>query len=380
MKRPPSPHLPEVARLFTRLGITAFGGPAAHIALMHEETVKRRKWLTDRDFLDLIGITNLIPGPNSTEMAMSLGYRRAGWPGLFVAGTCFILPAFAIVLALAWSYTRYGTTPVAINVFTGVKPVIIAVILQALWILGRKAIRGPEGIAIGLASLVAYLYGVNEIAVLLFGASASLIWAAAKHSIGPIAPVLVLPLLATPTVGLAIQPYGVTTLFWAFLKIGSVLYGSGYVLLAFLHSEFVLRLGWLTEQQLIDAIAIGQVTPGPVFTAATFIGYILGGVTGSLAASVAIFLPSFFFVALTSPLLPRLRNLTWAHPLLDGLNVASLSLMAVVTWRLGEASLSNGCAIGVTLVALVLLIRFNVNTTWLIVGGAALGLLQGGVL
>ena len=380
MNKPPTPHLSEVAWLFTRLGITAFGGPTAHIALMHEEMVKRRNWLTDRDFLDLIGVTNLIPGPNSTEMAMSLGYRRAGWPGLFVAGTCFILPAFAIVMALAWSYTRYGASPEALNLFSGVKPVIIAIILQALWVLGRKAIRGPEGLAIGIASLAAYLYGVSEIAVLLFGAATGLIWTAAKRSIRPPLAMVVLPLLGAPMVGLAIQPYGVATLFWSFLKIGSVLYGSGYVLLAFLHTEFVVRLGWLTDQQLIDAIAIGQVTPGPVFTAATFIGYILGGVTGSFVASVAIFLPSFFFVALTSPLLARLRNLTWAHPLLDGLNLASLSLMAVVTWRLGEASLLNGYAIGVTLVSLALLIRFNVNTTWLIVGGAALGWLQGFLL
>lgn len=372
----PSPHnLGEVARFFLRLGFTAFGGPAAHIALMHDELVKRRKWLDEQRFLDLLGATNLIPGPNSTEMAIHLGFGRAGWAGLVTAGACFILPAVSIVLALAWAYGQYGTTPAAGWLLYGVKPVVIAVVLQALWGLGRKAVKGPLTAVVGMAALALYFWQVNEIALLLLGGLVVMLaqnWQRLRP--GQKTPLLaLLPGLALPAIAAA-APVNLGVLFLTFLKIGSVLYGSGYVLLAFLRSDLVVQLGWLTDQQLIDAIAIGQVTPGPVFTTATFIGYVLAGLPGAAAATLGIFLPSFFFVAISNPLIPRIRNSPWAGGVLDGVNVASLGLMAAVTWQLGRASLIDPLTIGLAVVSAVLLLRFKVNSTWLVLGGAAAGL------
>jgi chromate transporter len=372
-----SQRLSEVAALFLKLGLTAFGGPAAHIAMMHEETVKRREWLSDQEFLDLVGATNLIPGPNSTEMAIHVGFLRAGWLGLIVGGMCFIIPAMIIVMALAWVNVQFGSTPQVEWLLYGVKPVVIAIIVQALWNLGQKAVRSTLTAVVGLAVLVLFFWGINEIALLFAGGLLVMIAAniqrLRKLAAGAflVPPAAGLFTLAVPA--LVSVPFGLPLLFLTFLKNGSVLYGSGYVLLAFLHADFVVRFGWLTNQQLIDAVAIGQVTPGPLFTTATFIGFILGGIPGVLLATLGIFLPSFILVAISNPLIPRIRNSAWVSSLLDGVNVASLGLMVAVTWQLGSTSLIDPLAILIALVSLGLLIRYKVNSTWLIAGGAITG-------
>ncbi|GJQ34635.1 MAG: chromate transporter [Anaerolineaceae bacterium] len=363
-------NLIEVVQLFLKLGFTAFGGPAAHIGIMHDEVVKRRKWLTDEEFLDLLGATNLIPGPNSTEMTIHIGYLRAGWMGLIAGGLCFILPATFIVLGLSWLYVQYGTTPEAEWLMYGIKPVVIAIIAQALWTLGSKAFKSNWLALIGLTVFTLYFFGFNEIALLFAGGFAFLIFANIQR-LRKVQPAFLLPLG-----GAALMqsiPFNLSTLFLTFLKIGSVLYGSGYVLLAFLRNDFVLRLGWLTDQQLIDAVAIGQVTPGPLFTAATFIGYILGGTSGALLATLGIFLPSFLFVAISNPLIPKIRNSTWAGSLLDGVNASSLGLMAAVTVQLSFSSLTDFPTALIAVVSLILLLRFKINSTWLISGGALAG-------
>lgn len=370
----------QVVLLFLRMGFTAFGGPAAHIAIMHDEVVVRRKWLTAEEFLDLVGATNLIPGPNSTEMAIHIGFLRAGWPGLILGGACFILPAVGMVLALAWVYVRYGTTPQAGWLLYGIKPVVIAIILQALWTLGKKAIKGLFLLVVGLAVFGLYFAGVNELVLLLAGGlvvmAGSNLQRLPKGASGAVFfPVVgALKWLGLPAV--ASTAFGLPLMFLTFLKIGAILYGGGYVLLAFLHSDFVVRYGWLTSQQLLDAVAVGQVTPGPLFTTATFIGYLLGGVKGGLLATLGIFLPSFIFVALSNPLIPKIRNSLWVRGLLDGVNAASLGLMAAVTWALGRASLVDPLTILLALAALILLLRFKLNTTLLIAGGALIGLVR----
>lgn len=364
----------QIAGLFLRLGITAFGGPAAHISVFHDEVVERRKWLTDQEFLDLLGATNLIPGPNSTEMAIHIGFVRAGWIGLVLAGTCFILPAMLIVIGLSWLYVQYGNLPQARWIMYGIQPVVIAIIIQALLGLGRKAIKGVLLALIGTLSLILYFLNFNPILILLIGGVLALLAQQAvhiRHHIRGIFPhflsLNLIPLLSS-------QPYSLWILFFTFLKIGAVLYGSGYVLFAFLYAEFVEKLGWLTQQQLIDAIAIGQVTPGPVFTSATFIGYILGGLSGAVIATVGIFLPSFIFVAMSNPLIPKIRNSSWAGSFLDGVNVASLGLMAGVTWLLGRGSFPDLITAAIGVISLVLLLKFKINSTWLILGGLLIGL------
>jgi chromate transporter len=375
----PNPHGPagEVARLFFKLGCIAFGGPAAHIALMREEVVRQRRWLDDQSFLDLLGATNLIPGPNSTEMAIHIGYVRAGWRGLILAGTLFILPAMLIVLALAWAYVRFGNLPQAEWLLYGIKPVILAVVLQALWSLSKTAVKGPLTAVIGIGALALYFIGVNEIALLIVGglivlAARTLLRGVQLRSMGW----LLAP--GAPLLGGMLQtaePVSLVRLFGIFLKIGSVLYGSGYVLLAFLRSDLVLRTGWLTDQQLLDAVAIGQFTPGPVFTTATFIGYVVAGVPGALLATLGIFLPSFFFVALIHPLVGRVRSSRWAGPLLDGVNVASLGLMAAVTLQLGRSAIIDPLTAGLALVAAVLLVRYKINSAWLVLAGGVIGVM-----
>jgi chromate transporter len=364
-------HLAEVAALFLRLGFTAFGGPAAHIAIMHDEVVTRRKWLTDEQFLDLLGATNLIPGPNSTEMAIHIGYVRAGVMGLIVGGLCFIAPAMLIVLALAWLYVEFGTAPQLQWLLYGIKPVVIAVIAQALWTLGSKALKNFPLVLIGISAFALYFLGINEIALLFAGGLVFMFFANYQRlSTLNIATILPFSSLVLTQVSV---PFSLPVLFLTFLKIGSVLYGSGYVLLAFLRADFVLRLGWLTDQQLLDAIAIGQVTPGPVFTAATFIGYILGGTSGAMLATLGIFLPSFIFVAISNPLIPRIRNSTWMSSLLDGVNASSLGLMAAVTIQLAASSLTDFYTILMAITSLILLLRYKLNSTWLIAGGALIG-------
>jgi len=389
--------LGELTRLFLRLGFTAFGGPAAHIAMMKEEVVTRRRWLTEAEFLDLLGATNLIPGPNSTEMAIHIGLRQGGWRGLFLAGLCFILPAVLIVSAFAWAYVRFGSLPVVAGVLYGVKPVIIAVVVQAIWGLLKPAMKTRFLAALGVAALVLALLGIDEL-LLLFGAGAlagMVRWA--RPPAGTPRPsafaVLGLLLIAAAMVLLPTAlthfwsasspgvdtghgvPFGLAPLFLFFLKVGSVLYGSGYVLLAFLRDGLVTQWHWLTGAQLLDATAVGQVTPGPVFTTATFIGYVLGGPWAALVATLGIFLPSFVFVALSGPLVPRLRQALLAGAFLDGVNVAALALMMAVTWQLGRAALVDAVTVGLAVVSAVLLVRYRVNSVWLILGAAVLGIL-----
>jgi chromate transporter len=369
--------LGEVARLFLKLGIIGFGGPAAHIAMMRDEVVRRRRWVSDERFLDLLGMTNLVPGPNSTEMAIHLGYARAGWPGLVLGGSCFIVPAMLIVLALAWLYVRYGTAPAATSALYGVIPVILAIVAQAMWALARTAVKGPLLGALGLAALALSLAGFNELA-LLFGGGALVVLARLARrprlDVAALAAVVGLPGIALGQGMVAAAPVSLPTLALVFLKIGATLYGSGYVLLAFLRNDLVDRLGWLGDRQLLDAIAIGQVTPGPVFTTATFIGFVLAGWTGAVLATIAIFLPSFVFVALSHPLLPRLRSSHGTAAFLDGVNVAALGLMAAVTWQLARGAIADWFTVALVVVAGALLLRGGINSVWLIVGGAAAGI------
>lgn len=367
--------LAELALLFFRLGTTAFGGPAAHIAMMRDEVVHRRKWLTDERFLDLLGATNLIPGPNSTEMAIHVGWIRRRWAGLIVAGVCFIVPAMLMTGALAWAYVRFGRLPETAWLLWGIKPVILAVVVQALWKLAPTAAPTWPHRGLGVLAAAAAVGGVNEIAV-LFAAGAIMAAVRARRSgassgLRQLVPAV--PVAAAPVAASAVSLSG---LFGVFLKIGSVLFGSGYVLLAFLRADLVQRLHWLTEAQLIDAIAAGQVTPGPVFTTATFIGYVLSGPAGALVTTVGIFLPAFVFVAISGPLVPRMRASRLAGGFLDGVNVASLALMAVVTAQLARAAIVDVTTAMLALVAAVALLRFKLNSTWLVLGGAAVGVLS----
>jgi chromate transporter len=363
-----------LAGVFLRLGVLGFGGPAAHIALMHEELVRRRRWLSDAEFTDLIGATNLIPGPNSTEMAIHIGRRLGGWPGFLIAGACFILPAALTVGALAAVYVRYGHTPDLRTVMSGVFPVIIAVIAHATVQLSRTALRSPVlwVVAAGCAALA--LSGANELVLLLAGGVLAIVSRLLRRSF-----VVPLAILASSSAllaaGAAQASDGVTLpkLALFFLKVGAVLYGSGYVLVAFLRADLVDRWQWLTDQQLLDAVAVGQVTPGPLFTTATFIGAVLGGWRGALVATIAIFLPAFVFVALTQPLIPHIRRSHAAGAFLDGVVAASLGLMAVVAVRLAQAALTAWPAAAAALLAFVVLVRWRVNSAWLIAAGAAAG-------
>jgi chromate transporter len=364
----------EVAALFLKLGLTAFGGPAAHIAMMHNEVVTRRKWIDEQRFLELLGAANLIPGPTSTEMVIYLSVQRVGWIGLVLGGLCFILPAMLITLALAWAYVQYGSTPAAAGLFYGIKPVIIAIIAQALWGLAGKAVKNIPARIVAAAALAVYLLGVNVLVILLAaGVALMLVKNFRQLNLQKLSQ-LIVPMGAGLAFSSAVVPFSLGLLFLTFLKIGAVLYGSGYVLVAFLRADFVINLGWLTDHQLLDAVAIGQLTPGPLFTSATFVGYLLGGLPGALLATLAIFLPSFVFVAVSSPLLPRIRSSAWASAFLEGVTIASLGLMAGVTLELGLTTFVDLLTVLVTMVSLFLLLRFKLNTTWLIAGGAFIGL------
>lgn len=380
VSKPPSPapsaSLREVALLFLRLGVTAFGGPAAHIAMMEDEVVRRRRWLSGQEFLDLVGATNLIPGPNSTELAIHIGYRMAGWRGLFAAGLCFILPATIIVGLIAWGYQSYGSLPPVAGIMYGVKPVVLAVMVQAVWKLGRTCLTSLN-LAFLCALDVGLLFlGIHEL-IVLFGTG--IILAVLRVTWRPTSSLGFLLFAApgvVPGVTTGPTPFGLVPLFLFFLKVGSVLFGSGYVLIAFIRTDLVQRYGWLTEQQLLDAVAVGQATPGPVFTTATFIGYILGGPEGAVVATVGIFLPAFFFVAISAPFLSRIRRSPTAGAFLDGLNVASLALIVVVITQLSSAAIIDGLTLSLALLSAILLFGFRINSSWLIVGGAAIGLLR----
>jgi len=315
-------------------------------------------------------------------MVIHVGYLRAGWRGLLVAGTLFILPAATIVLALGWAYVQYGATPAGESLLYGIKPVVIAVVAQALWGLGRTALNGPLLLGIGAAAAALYLSGINEL-IILFGGALIVLLVRTAQRLSPgqlgaamAAPFAGLPFTMLPTLLLqsAPVPVSLATLFLTFLKIGAVLYGSGYVLLAFLRTDLVERLGWLTDQQLLDAVAIGQMTPGPVFTTATFVGYLVAGVPGAVLATVGIFLPAFVFVALLHPLVPRLRRSSWTAAMLDGVNVSALGLMAAVTWILGREAIVDPLTAFIAIAAALLLIRFRVNSAWLVLAGAIVGL------
>ncbi|MFW5943564.1 MAG: chromate efflux transporter [bacterium] len=375
----------EVARLALRLGFTAFGGPAAHIAMLHDEVVVRRKWIDEQRFLDLLGATNLIPGPNSTEMVIHVGHIRAGYKGLLAAGAAFILPAASMVLALAWLYMQYGSTPTGEWLLYGIKPVIIAIVFQALWHLGKKAVKGPFLGAVGVAVFALYLLGYNELLLLVAGGLLVVLVQYGRRRLAeePGSAAALLPWLALPSLSSLASassvaqtiPVSLERLFLVFLKVGAVLYGSGYVLLAFLRNDLIVNLGWLTDQQLLDAVAIGQFTPGPVFTTATFIGYVVADWPGAILATIGIFLPSFIFVAAISPLIPRLRESAIAASILDGVNVAALGLMAAVTWELGRAAVVDWLTALLAVVSAILLFRLRLNSAWIVLGGAFVGLI-----
>jgi chromate transporter len=377
--------LSEVVRLFLKLGTIAFGGPAAHIALMHTEVVGRRRWVTEQQFLDLVGATNLIPGPSSTELAIYLGFRRAGWRGLVAAGACFIAPAFAIVLGLAVLYDRYGTTPVATELLYGVTPVVVAIIAHALVLLGRTAIKNVGLAIVGLAALAGYLAGLHPLLLLALGAVGWLTVTGGRRlasRFGSTAGILVAPALAgswllPASASAAAGSVSLTTVFWTFLKLGSVVFGSGYVLLAFLHDDLVEGLQVISDQQLVDAVAIGQITPGPVFTTATFIGYLIAGTSGAVVATIGMFAPSFVFVPLIDRLLGAIGRWAWVRTGLDGINVVAVALMAGVSVQLARTALVDPLTVALAAATLGVLLRWRPNPTWLIAAGTAVGLLRG---
>ncbi len=382
--------LKELALFFLRLGVTAFGGPAAHIAIMEDELVRRRKWLSREKFLDLLGASSLIPGPSSSELAIHIGYLRAGWAGLLVGGACFISPAAILVGIIAWAYVRFGHLPAVAALLYGVKPVVIAVILRALWGLGRTAVKswvlaiaGTLGVALSFAQV--------NVLLILFGTGAILagIKALSRNSAGNQKTAGGLALISVwrgmrtglsrifpwaGATGVAAVIPGMWPLFLVFLRIGSIVFGSGYVLLAFLRADLVVHRAWVTDAQLVDAVAIGQVTPGPVFTTATFLGYLLRGPVGAVVATVGIFLPAFILVAISGPLIPLLRRSATAGAFLDGVNVASLALMAAVSFELGRSAIVDWVTVGLAILSAVLLLRFRINSAWLVLGGAVIGI------
>ena len=365
----------ELGRLFLKLGFIAFGGPAAHIAMFEDEVVKRRQWITHEHFLDLLGVTNLIPGPNSTEMAIHLGLVRAGWRGLIVAGVCFIAPAIAVTLFFAYLYAAYGSLPQLAPIIAGIRPAIIAVILGAVYRLGRPIFKKDiVPVVIGLIVAILALMQVNEIALLFSGGFLAIGWRY-RHRLGSVPSVFVLCLLGPLAIPIAVTvaPSGPITLSGLglfFLKIGSILYGSGYVLVAFLQSGLVEAKHWLTQAQLLDAIAVGQFTPGPVLSTAAFIGYVLLGFPGAAVATVGIFLPSFVFVLLISPFIPKLRNVPLVRAFLDGVNGSALGLMLAVCITLGVSTLGNPVMWLIFLGAAVAIYMWNIHPAWLVAGGA----------
>jgi len=364
--------LRELAAVFLKLGTTAFGGPAAHIAMMEQEFVRRRAWLSTSEFLDRLAAANLLPGPSSTEVAILVGYRKRGWMGLVVAGFCFILPAAILVGLIAAAYVRFGSLPQLQGVLYAIKPVVVAIIVQALWNLGRTAIKNRILLLVGAGSTVLSLCAVNPMLVLVLAGTVAgmVLW----RTRNPPALFSLAGLTVPGTVAGSSGTIGLARLFLSFLKIGSVVFGSGYVLLAFLRTEFIDHLHWLTEKQLLDAVAVGQFTPGPLFTTATFIGYILAGIPGAAVATLGIFLPGFVLVAVSGPLVPKIRRSPTAGAVLDGVVAGSLALMGVVTWQLGRAAISDWLTLLLATASVVILLRFRVNAAWLIGAAAVLGI------
>jgi chromate transporter len=371
--------LGEIALVFLKLGTIAFGGPAAHLAMMEEEFVRRRRWITQAEFLDRLATANLIPGPSSTEVAIFIGQLKRGWRGLIVAGACFIVPAAVIVSLIAWTYVRFGSLPKVEGVLSAIKPAVVAIVIQALGKLGKTGVRTPLLALIAALAVLLSLMGSSPLLVLALAGLISASTLALKNRLlsAVFAKIAALPkllgvVIAVGAMGAAF-PITLGRLFFSFLKIGSVVFGSGYVLLAFLQAEFVEHLHWLTDKQLIDAIAVGQFTPGPVFTTATFIGYIVAGWPGAAVATIGIFLPGFLLVAVSGPLIPRLRRSAVAAAALDGVVAGSLALMAVVTWQLGKASIVDWKTLAVFGASLLALLRLRVNPAWVIAAAAMLG-------
>ncbi len=378
--------LTQVAKLFLKLGIIGFGGPVAHIAMIEDEVVKRRQWLTQEHFLDLLGVTNLIPGPNSTEMAIHIGYIYAGWLGLIVAGVCFIFPAVLITGLFAYLYVNYGTLPQVLPLLYGIKPVVLAIIINAIWGLGKKAIKTRQLLIIAIAvGLITGFAKVNEVMALLLGGILGMIWLRSGNQINLMIIGLTTStfLQTTATVNTAINNH-VSVPLWQlglfFLKVGSVLFGGGYLLIAFLQGGLVEEFGWLTQQQLLDAIAIGQFTPGPVLSTATFIGYIIAGFPGAIVATLGIFLPSFLLVAALNPFMNPIRNSSWTRPFLDAVNVSAVALMVLTTIQLGMATLIvpktpyvDFLGLGISIISAILAIRYRINAAYLILGGGIIG-------
>jgi chromate transporter len=378
MRRGLKETLKQIALSFMRLGTIAFGGPAAHIAMMEEEFVRRRGWVSQADFLDMLGASNLIPGPSSTEMAIHIGHQRAGWRGLIVAGTSFILPAMLMVMVCAWAYAAFGALPPIQRVLYGIKPVIIAIVLQALWRLARSAVKDMLLAVIALLAAATALASRNILVILLVAGFAAMLqgWSRERAAYANLAPFSTIKSLLAPTAAaVATVPVGLSGLFLLFLKFGSVIFGSGYVLLAFLQADLVNRLHWLTQAQLLDAVAVGQVTPGPVFTTATFIGYLLGGIPGALVATLGIFLPGFLLVAASRPLIPRIRGSKIAGAFLDGVNAAAVGLMIAVTWQLSRAAVVDSVTGGIAVLSALFLIYFRISSAWLILAGGFIGLI-----
>jgi chromate transporter len=368
--------LGELAKVFLQIGVTAFGGPATSMAMMRQEAVLKRDWLTEDEFLDFMGISNLVPGPNAAEMAAHIGYRCAGLAGLLVAGGSIVLPSMVIVMGLAWAYVSFGSLPELTGVLYGIKPVVVAILAWALFGMLKPRWRNMAGMGIALGVLTAYLFGVSPLILLLAGGGVMWLYQQiASHKLPPAAALAGLPVILRRVIlQRPLVPFNLWRLFWVFLKAGALMYGSGYVLLAFIQDDLVNRLGWLTQSQLVDAIAVGQVTPGPLATTATFVGYVTGGVPAALLATLAMFLPGFLFVLITHPLLKKVQqSAQWRH-VLDGVIFAALGLMAGVSFEVAQAALVDPVTIGVALVALVLLGRFKLRAHWLILGGAAVGL------
>jgi len=375
----PRVSLAELALVFLKLGTIAFGGPAAHIAMMQDEFVRKRQWITQADFLDRLGAANLIPGPSSTEVAIFIGHAKRGWAGLVVAGCCFIIPAAVMVSLIATAYVRYGSLPQVAGILYAIKAAVIGVIVQALWSLGRTATKTKLLAIIGLGAVVLSAVGVAPLIVIAAAGAASGVELWVKRR--GVLPAILLSgkvTLVAATAGMAVAtPVSLLRLFLSFLKIGSVVFGSGYVLLAFLRAEFIDHLHWLTEKQLIDAVAVGQFTPGPVFTTATFIGYLVAGIPGAVVATVGVFVPGFVFVALSGRVLPKIRRSPLAAAILDGVVVGSLALIAVVGWQLGRAAIVDWITLAIMVVSAGLLLRFRINSAWIVGGAAVIGWLVG---
>lgn len=364
--------LKELAKLFLKLGFLGFGGPAVHIAMMEEEVVRKRKWFSHGYFLDLVSATNLIPGPNSTEMTMHIGHERAGWKGLLVAGLCFILPAVTITAIFAWAYQVYGKLPNVTPFIYGIKPAIIAVIFAMMISLGRKALKSIELGVIGVIAACLAIYGLNEIYILFGGGLVGIFIHLAKSK--PTSLKSFTPFVLVQFSVLTADQFN-WKIFWAFLKIGTILYGSGYVLFAFLDTEFVAK-GLLTKQQLIDAIAVGQFTPGPVFSSATFIGYQIAGVGGAIAATIGIFLPSFLFVYFLNPLIPKLRKSKIMSIFLDTVNVISVAIILAICVEMAEAAITDWKSSTIAVLGFVFTLRYKkFNSAFIVLGGAFLGYL-----